>query len=197
MSWSLGETGALAIKAARGAGFAWGLAEDAGFAVVWLQARGLPGAVALCSYLSWYAANNHRQDEQTGRCPLLTGAAISDGVISTPQHAQDEIDLGLVRRPLLLLPFISNLDGGMIILDGLSWQNDAGPTHAAPAGLAPCRLRRLAAPPKQALPITHSRLETECAGCVETLGRLAHRTYAPATPESRLAGAGAGLTDND
>ena len=111
MSWSLGETGALAIKAARGAGFAWGLAEDAGFAVVWLQARGLPGAPALCSYLSWYAANNHRQDEQTGRCPLLTGAAISDGVISTPQHAQDEIDLGLVRTPLLLLPFISNLDG--------------------------------------------------------------------------------------
>ena len=85
----------------------------------------------------------------------------------------------------------------MIILDGLSWQNDAGPTHAAPAGLAPFRLRRLTAPPKQALPVTHSRLETEYAGCVETLGRLAHRTYAPATPESRLAGAGAGLTDND
>ena len=197
MSWSLGETGALAIKAARGAGFAWGLAEDAGFAVVWLQARGLPGAPALCSYLSWYAANNHRQDEQTGRCPLLTGAAISDGVISTPQHAQDEIDLGLVRRPLLLLPFISNLDGGMIILDGLSWQNDAGPNHAPPAELASCRLRRVAAAPKQALTVTHSRLETEYAGCVETLGRLAHRTYAPATPESRLAGAGAGLTDND
>ena len=158
---------------------------------------GLPGAPALCSYLSWYAANNHRQDEQTGRCPLLTGAAISDGVISTPQHAQDEIDLGLVRTPLLLLPFISNLDGGMIILDGLSWQNDAGPTHAALAGLAHCRLRRLAAPPKQTFPVTHSRLKTECAGCIETLGGLAHRTYAPATPESRLAGAGAGIIDND
>ena len=91
MSWSLGETGALAIKAARGAGFAWGLAEDAGFAVVWLQARGLPGAPALCSYLSWYAANNHRQDEQTGRCPLLTGAAISDGVVTEKERSMLQI----------------------------------------------------------------------------------------------------------
>ena len=87
MSWSLGETGALAVKAARGAGFAWGLAEDAGFAVVWLQARGLPGAPALCSYLNWYSATKHHPDEKTGRCPLLTGAAISDGVISAPQSA--------------------------------------------------------------------------------------------------------------
>ena len=30
-----------------------------------------------------------------------------------------------------------------------------------------------------------------------TLNRLAHRTYAPATEESRLKGAGAGLSDND
>ncbi|MEO0980892.1 MAG: DUF3726 domain-containing protein, partial [Pseudomonadota bacterium] len=29
------------------------------------------------------------------------------------------------------------------------------------------------------------------------LGVLAHRTYAPATDESRLRGAGAGLSDND
>ena len=197
MSWSLGETGALAVKAARGAGFAWGLAEDAGFAVVWLQARGLPGAPALCSYLNWYSATKHRPDEKTGRCPLLTGAAISDGVISAPQSAQDETDIGLVRTPLLLLPFISNLDGGMIILDGLSMQDDKDAAHAAPAGLSHCRLRRLTVPPKQALTVTHSRLETEFACCVETFGRLAHRTYAPATPESRLAGAGAGLTDND
>ena len=54
MSWSLGETGALALKAARGAGMTWGLAEEASEAVVWLQARGLPGVSALCRYLSWY-----------------------------------------------------------------------------------------------------------------------------------------------
>ncbi|MGA0281445.1 MAG: hypothetical protein ACO3K9_07130, partial [Paracoccaceae bacterium] len=31
----------------------------------------------------------------------------------------------------------------------------------------------------------------------DRLSALAHKTYAPATEESRLAGAGAGLSDND
>ena len=34
MSWSLGETAALALKAARGAGLPWGLAEEAAGAVL-------------------------------------------------------------------------------------------------------------------------------------------------------------------
>ena len=46
MSWSLGETGAIALKATRGAGMTWGLAEEASEAIVWLQGRGLPGAVS-------------------------------------------------------------------------------------------------------------------------------------------------------
>ena len=54
MSWSLGETRTLAFKAARGAGMAWGLAEEMSDAVVWLQGRSLPGVSNLCRYLSWY-----------------------------------------------------------------------------------------------------------------------------------------------
>ena len=42
MSWSLGEIGALATKAARGSGMDWGLADEAGYAVKWLQRRQLP-----------------------------------------------------------------------------------------------------------------------------------------------------------
>jgi len=53
MSWSLGEIGALATKAARGSGMDWGLADEAGYAVKWLQRRQLPGVAALCRYLSW------------------------------------------------------------------------------------------------------------------------------------------------
>ena len=37
MSWSLGETAALALKAARGAGMSWGLAEETAASVVWLH----------------------------------------------------------------------------------------------------------------------------------------------------------------
>jgi len=41
------------------------------------------------------------------------------------------------------------------------------------------------------------RVGDEFAGCIERLGVFAARTYAPATASSRMAGAGAGLTDND
>ena len=51
MSWSLGEVRALAVKAARGSGLPWGLAEEAGFAVQWLEARGGPGVEALSQYI--------------------------------------------------------------------------------------------------------------------------------------------------
>ena len=51
MSWSLGEIRSLSIKAARGAGMTWGLAEEAGFSVCWLEERGWPGVEALSGYL--------------------------------------------------------------------------------------------------------------------------------------------------
>jgi hypothetical protein len=47
-SWSLGETGAIALKAARGAGMSWGLVEEASHAVIWLAHRGAPGVASLC-----------------------------------------------------------------------------------------------------------------------------------------------------
>ena len=66
MSWSLGEVGALAVKAARGAGMPWGLADETGFAVKWLQARSLPGVTALCRYLSRYDGASHHINPQSG-----------------------------------------------------------------------------------------------------------------------------------
>ncbi len=45
--------------------------------------------------------------------------------------------------------------------------------------------------------VGQTRLPDQFACCVDRLTGYAHRTYAPATSQSRLAGAGAGLTDND
>ena len=177
MSWSLGETGALAVKATRGAGFSWGIAEDAGFAVTWLLARGLPGATALCSYLGWHADQRHLQPETDILCPLLT--------------------LGTIRMPLLLLPFVACLDNENIWIHGLNMPDQTDAPPPPPVGMAVCSLQRGGVPDWAASGATHTRLGSEFACCVETLGQLAHRTYAPATQESRLAGAGAGLTDND
>ena len=52
MSFSLNETEALCRKAARGAGYGWGLSEEAGKAVRWMVRFGLPGPALLARHLS-------------------------------------------------------------------------------------------------------------------------------------------------
>ncbi|MFT6301556.1 MAG: hypothetical protein ACI9XK_004812 [Granulosicoccus sp.] len=44
--------------------------------------------------------------------------------------------------------------------------------------------------------VLHSRVSVDLI-CLESLKQYAHRTYAPATEQSRLSGAGAGTSDND
>ena len=164
--------------------------------MTWLLARGLPGATALCSYLGSYADRSHPHHDDDARCPLLTGAAISDGVIALPNDPDGMVDLGTIRMPLLVLPFVACLEDEDVWLHGLDMPGRMDAPTPPPVGTASCSLRR--GPPTRAIPdATHTRLGDEFACCVDTLGRLAHRTYAPATQESRLAGAGAGLTDND
>ena len=118
MSWSLGETSALALKATRGAGLSWGLAEEAAGAVAWLHERGLPGTAALCSYLSTIADAASLHGSRDAACPLLTGSALSDGTIAAPSDASETLDLGRVLSPLLLLPFVASLPPGTMWLCG-------------------------------------------------------------------------------
>jgi len=203
MSWSLGETAALALKAARGAGLSWGLAEEAAAAVIWLHRHDLPGISALCSYLG----NPDGKPRTDGACPILTGCALIDGAMPSPQGPGDVIEMGTVRAPLLLLPFVARLEDGSIwLLASHSGQpddqmidgsfGDRWASHCL-SGTAACRLRhesrrQVVAPQREVL-----RLADHFACCVDRLGTFAHRTYAPATGQSRLSGAGAGLTDND
>jgi len=199
MSWSLGEMAALALKATRGAGLPWGLAEEAAGAVFWLHQRNLPGISALCGYL----ANRDRPPHtETALCPLVTGAALSDGSRPCPSQMDDHIDLGVVAAPLLLLPFVATLSPGTIWLDTGSL---GVPAYRLPdhwqsewlRGSATCQLRLAARPQIDPTHAGQTRLPDHFACCVERLTMYAHRTYAPATSQSRLAGAGAGLTDND
>lgn len=91
MTWSLIEVEALSKKAAKGAGYSWGEAEDAARAVRWLEARGLGGAAALAAHLS---------REGTGDCPIWKGIAVSDGIEDAATIDPDTLD-----QPLLYLPF--------------------------------------------------------------------------------------------
>ena len=199
MSWSLGETAALALKAARGAGMSWGLAEETAASVVWLHSRGLPGISALCSYLGQAAAPQSLE----GGCPIMTGCALFDGIMDVPETSSQPLDLGHVHAPLLLLPFVARLEPGhywlqapglqgtVDIANGDGWQN-----HCL-RGSGSCTVSLGDRPQVDPALEMITRVNGRFNCCVDRLDAYAHRTYAPATGQSRMSGAGAGLNDND
>ncbi|MEO3415691.1 DUF3726 domain-containing protein [Roseovarius sp. CAU 1744] len=216
MSWSLNEVEGLARKAARGAGFSWGLAEEAGIATRWLMAMGLPGATALAGLLTRNDGVTYTSIcpvDTDGRwrarggtlCPLICGAAICD---HAARLAEDKrIELGETAFPLLVLPFAAGaaqLTGKQIEItwpgcaatigpDGKPGLSETTSVETALTAWASIRVTTGGnAGPRRAA----SRCEIPAAAA-KTLAGFAHRTYAPDTPESRLSGAGAGLSDND
>lgn len=211
MTWSLNEIEALSRKAARGAGYSWGLAEEAGRAVRWLEARGLPGAEALASHLnsvdgrdlSTLAPDAESWSVPGGTaCPILAGTMLADGLAGDRTDPLPLADLG---TPLLLLPFLAWMaeargqpvglshTGGAVTLavDG----NLSGSAAAIGSGSATVTVEFDPQPAGQ--PVSEGLRSACTTETVAALSAFAHRTYAPATEESRLAGAGAGLTDND
>lgn len=168
MTWSLNETEALCRKAARGAGMPWGLAEEAGRAARWLEDRGQAGAGALAKLLGRWNAGMTPRD-----CPVLAGAAMADaGVMPASPVTADP----------LTWPFVAMIAG----LTGEALSPTEGvkinPDGSLVLSSAMQHLRGRAAPD---------------AAAIATLESFAARTYAPATEASRLAGAGAGTSDND
>ena len=85
-NYSLGEIDSLARKATRGAGYSWGVAEEAGKAVRWLSAYGYPGAEILANYLTIVA--NKSQEF----IPSLLSES-SNQNIAQSDKAKKEIDL--------------------------------------------------------------------------------------------------------
>ena len=199
MSWSLGETAALALKAARGAGMSWGLAEETAASVVWLHSRGLPGISALCSYLGQAAAPQSPE----GGCPIMTGCALFDGMMDVPETSSQPLDLGHVHAPLLLLPFVARLEQGHYWLQAPGLQGtvdiangDGWQSHCL-RGSGSCTVSLGDRPQVDPALEMITRVNGRFTCCVDRLDAYAHRTYAPATGQSRMSGAGAGLTDND
>ncbi len=216
MTWSLNEIEGLSRKAARGAGLSWGLAEEAGKATRWLCAAGLPGAEALAGLLRQNDGAEYETLcplDDTGTwaakggalCPLISGAAICD-------HAKDiaegkPLELGETSFPLLLLPYVAAAAQENETTLKLEWpgvtvtfgaetcikQTIAGALdHDSATGVRIALASGLSAPPLAH--VTRGDIDPEIA---QVLSAFAHRTYAPDTAQSRLAGAGAGLSDND
>lgn len=201
---SLGEIEALCQKAARGAGLAWGLAEEAGRAARALTAAGLPGPEALALALAEgpgatpRVAAGHWQGDGP-LCPVRTGAALAD-FAALPEGPGPGLVLAPVRAPLLLLPFAALAAAWTGRAFRLDWRDGRG--HAGPDGLSAegarlCAVAEVRLAPGQgppALPPATGRAVPESARAV--LEALALHTTVPASAASR-AGAGAATDDND
>lgn len=108
------EVEALCMKAARGAGFDWGLAEEAGFAARWLFERGIDGPGALLAHLDRSAGAFSQVVMVDGvlsrkgeglLSPIVVGTALSDFAAL----GRDRFRAGPVDRPVLVLPFIQQV----------------------------------------------------------------------------------------
>ena len=210
MNLSLNEVEATAKRATRGAGYPWGLAEEAAKATRWLCAQDFDGCGVLARLLerrtgsdlaAWIARTDGAVWKADGGmlCPLAAGATISDRASGL---RSGEIRLQNIAEPLMLLPFVAQSalqlettvtiawTGGTAITDGCQISLEGEPGDFAEE--ATVRIGGSLG----ALTASRTRAEPD-RKTLETLNTFAHRTYAPATEESRLLGAGAGLSDND
>ena len=207
---SSNEIDAMAKKAAKGAGMAWGIASDAGRATRWLADHGLRGPELLADLLDWRDGRTHAEvappdvglswaDHPAALDPVVVGTVCAD---LAGRLASGRAELGRVRPPLLLgfaLSVAAARTGTALVArwadaalgvtaDGASAQGSLLATEAL-VTVEPGRLdgARLAAPAAgwSVDPAAWARLEA-----------FAHRTYAPDTEASRLRGAGAGLIDD-
>jgi len=209
VSFSLNEIEALSLKAARGAGYDWGLAQDAGKSAAWLWAHRLDGSSAFAAWLkSGFALNlkRHMPTEYTNPlraegmiCPFVLGACLSDrsaNLVGETMAAQS------VAFPLLVVPMVSAMARRLecsieIECDGRSFavdQNGATLDFDLP-DVADQILIRTSETPLADRPKLHRADPSKDS--LSVLLDFAHRTYAPATEESRRLGAGSGGSDND
>jgi hypothetical protein len=218
MSFALNEIEAMGKKAARGAGLAWGIAEEAGKAARWLSAHQLPGPELLSDLLAQNEGRHHADlapasvegtwTASSGLlCPLIAGAALSD--YAAVLWSGRPFELGGTSFPLLLAPYAQYcaLEVGAAI--ELTW-------NGVVAAVSPEALLTISG--DEAAILVKSTPYVRCraiaidlvagtaaapvrravaAAAWDRLKEFTDRTYAPATQESRDLGAGADRIDSE
>lgn len=199
------EVESLCLKAARGAGLDWGMAEEAGQAARWLAAHGIDGPAALLRHLTAAMGRPASKPKSVAvlepvgadpLCPIHLGAMVSDlGQMDRGMAA------GPVAEPILLVPFLARAagsgrstelvwDGGRIVIcaHGASGDIDA---------LTQTQVAHLRIGTFAALPVTQPQGRLSLApATLDGLGAMAMQTTVPATEQSR-SDAGAKIDDND
>ena len=216
-NYSLSEIDALCRKACRGAGYSWGLAEDAGKAIRWLSAYGLPGAEVLAELLETVAndlqsyipelKDTECSNQKNALCPVFCGAVINDQGHLLAQNKA--LTFHSMLYPLLALPQAARISEAFEMQVSIAFGDTsivcsrkdisflAQPNWKKKTGDIVC-YRAESDSDEYANKLFPSPLSRPVsAEAITILEGYAHKTYAPATEASRLAGAGAGLSDND
>ena len=209
---SLSELDAVGRKAARGAGHAWGLAEEAGRAARDLAATGADGALALLRVLEaseveeegWPAAHAPVTGTDAWRaaggawlCPISTGAALSDRM---HRFAMGEgVLLERVLVPALIVSMLERAGRGLGRgVESYRVESDGTEGPVSPDETGPLTVRVRFVPSRGgACAPRVTPAEGRCRTARSTLRALetfAHRTYVPASDASR---AGAGGASDD
>lgn len=216
---SCNEAASLCMKAARGAGMSWGMAEEAGFAAAWLVAHGLDGPSFLRAHLEradgkdWLELcptimpGDWQNAKGQAACPIILGATMCDYArLPEGPVAGAKIMLGSVSAPILLLPFLSELGhqhGLSFTLAESTGSVCIAEDHAtlqAAAKLLDAAQLELTMSVKADDTSNHTAASIPnaqtTAATIAALNTFAMRTTVPATDASR-AGAGSTLSDND
>ena len=212
---SLNEIQTQATKAARGAGLPWGVADEAGRAARWLEARGLAGLSTLDGALESLSAPDWRRclpvpegvvwRAESGEIDgLLAGMTLADRTDRPLPFAGDgALVLVRVRWPLLAVPFLAGVAQvcGAQLVVSLGPQTPAieiGPQSVAESGrvlvgMALAEAVRIEKGGNGAMPPDLPRLDGSIPVDREvytSLDRRAARTSVPESAESQARGAG-------
>ena len=192
MKMSLNEIEQTVLKAARGAGCAWGDAEEIAVAARWLA----------LNRLAWIA--RLVIDLEAG--PGAHSAVFLGPALCEPQALTDGIAYERIASPIWLAAHVAGLaavmarcvalswDAASIVVDGDGHLRDSQ-GHIDVAVAAAVVIRLCAASGSVTKPVAGAR--DVDAALWARLEDLAARTCVPASDQSRSSGAGAGNSDND
>ena len=225
MICSLNQIEQIARKAVRGAGLSWGLADESGKAVSWLHTYGVNGVAVLAGLLDRQDYSNAGTLAPVALSgvwragggtldPLLVGASLSD---CFDRPGDSRIDTDAIAHPILAAGFIgkvAEIEDRVFIVswpdarlccrrDGLWIEGEPPAVETETAHFFHCQQHVAQQRADQTAAVSGRRCSPRITeATVEStvwrrLEEYAHRTYVEASATSRLAGAGAGLHDND
>ena len=218
MICSLNEVQSAALKATRGAGMSWGVAEEAARAARWLEARELPGAAALLALLTRIDAGAKANpapdiDGASWRGPDGWVSSLHAGIALADLAGEIEDDGALiihdVAEPLLFLPFAATASRICGMPLAVAWPRcekmmsggdivGAVPVPELAHDAPELEVRVVSAPALSPAPKPEAHGVVIDDSVWSGLDAFAKRTYVPESEESRTRGAGAGtLIDAD